>query len=90
MSATGIIATVAIGWYIIGLVAAGVAIFLDWTEGKDIEGDDIVHAMFIALFGVFTLIIMVIGLWYEYVTPWLEDKLKDFRKKVFVKGRRQY
>lgn len=77
-------------WYSIGLLAAGVGILLNWLDGRDIEGDDIIHALFIAVFGVFTLAIMIIGIWGEYVTPWIEDKLKGFRKKVFIRGRQQY
>lgn len=82
-----IIATVTACWYGIGLLAAGGILYLTWLDGEDVDGNNILRALTNAWFGLFTLVILFIGFWGDYVTPWIEEKLKNFRKRVYIKGR---
>lgn len=76
------------GWYISGLIATIGFSIQDYLNGLDITGETIIMILFVAIGGPVIFVMFLLDLIHTKVYPLIHYPLRNFKRKIFIKGRR--
>jgi hypothetical protein len=82
-----------LAWYAVGLVLTAGVIAYDWSQGRDVDGNDVISAMGLALLGpilaALFLVFLLCEVWAS-VRKRIKFNLNDFRARTLIRGRQKH
>ena len=80
-----------LAWYAIGLVIVAGCIAYDWSQGRDVHGDDVITAAKLALLGPILAAVELVFLLCDMWTSLAKRiNLGRFRDRTLIRGRQKY